>query len=93
MGQPVLPALPRGYFAIGAERISKALNLGNLMRSERKLAQAIESWRALESERMLTNSRRVGCRNPGAASSWPRRSSAEAAWWSSRIPAGSRTRP
>ena len=33
MGQPVLPALPRGYFAIGAERISKALNLGNLMRS------------------------------------------------------------
>ena len=27
------PALPRGYFAIGAERISKALNLGNLMRS------------------------------------------------------------
>jgi tRNA G18 (ribose-2'-O)-methylase SpoU len=33
MVQPVLPALPRGYFAIGAERISKALNLGNLMRS------------------------------------------------------------
>ena len=33
MDQPVLPALPRGYFAIGAERISKALNLGNLMRS------------------------------------------------------------
>ena len=33
MGQPVLSALPRGYFAIGAERISKALNLGNLMRS------------------------------------------------------------
>jgi tRNA G18 (ribose-2'-O)-methylase SpoU len=29
------PALPqaRGYFAIGAQRISKALNLGNLMRS------------------------------------------------------------
>jgi tRNA G18 (ribose-2'-O)-methylase SpoU len=25
--------VPRGYFAIGAERISKALNLGNLMRS------------------------------------------------------------
>jgi tRNA G18 (ribose-2'-O)-methylase SpoU len=24
---------PRGYFAIGAERISKSLNLGNLMRS------------------------------------------------------------
>ena len=28
-----LPSLPRGYFAIGAQRISKALNLGNLMRS------------------------------------------------------------
>ena len=27
------PMLPRGYFAIGAERTSKALNLGNLMRS------------------------------------------------------------
>lgn len=27
------PAALRGYFAIGAERISKALNLGNLMRS------------------------------------------------------------
>jgi tRNA G18 (ribose-2'-O)-methylase SpoU len=27
------PPQPRGYFAIGAERISKALNLGNLMRS------------------------------------------------------------
>ena len=26
-------ALPRGYFGIGAQRISKALNLGNLMRS------------------------------------------------------------
>jgi hypothetical protein len=26
-------ALPRGYFGVGAERISKALNLGNLMRS------------------------------------------------------------
>jgi tRNA G18 (ribose-2'-O)-methylase SpoU len=33
MDQSTLPALPRGYFAIGAERISKALNLGNLMRS------------------------------------------------------------
>jgi tRNA G18 (ribose-2'-O)-methylase SpoU len=33
MHQP--PSLPtgRGYFAVGAERISKALNLGNLMRS------------------------------------------------------------
>ena len=27
------PPLARGYFAIGAERISKALNLGNIMRS------------------------------------------------------------
>jgi tRNA G18 (ribose-2'-O)-methylase SpoU len=27
------PPEPRGYFAIGAERMSKALNLGNLMRS------------------------------------------------------------
>jgi len=33
MHQPI-PSLPaRGYFAIGAERISKAINLGNLMRS------------------------------------------------------------
>jgi tRNA G18 (ribose-2'-O)-methylase SpoU len=31
--KPAASALPRGYFAIGAERISKALNLGNLMRS------------------------------------------------------------
>ena len=27
------PPPPRGYFAVGAERISKALNLGNIMRS------------------------------------------------------------
>ena len=27
------PPKPRGYFAVGAERMSKALNLGNLMRS------------------------------------------------------------
>ncbi len=27
------PPTPRGYFAIGAERTSKSLNLGNLMRS------------------------------------------------------------
>jgi tRNA G18 (ribose-2'-O)-methylase SpoU len=33
MNQPAHPSLTRGYFAIGAERISKALNLGNLMRS------------------------------------------------------------
>lgn len=31
--KPVPPPLSRGYFAIGAERISKCLNLGNLMRS------------------------------------------------------------
>lgn len=33
--QPLPPPSPktRGYFAIGAERMSKALNLGNLMRS------------------------------------------------------------
>jgi len=30
---PNWPPTPRGYFAIGAERMSKALNLGNLMRS------------------------------------------------------------
>jgi tRNA G18 (ribose-2'-O)-methylase SpoU len=29
----IWPPRPRGYFAIGAERMSKALNLGNLMRS------------------------------------------------------------
>jgi tRNA G18 (ribose-2'-O)-methylase SpoU len=33
MDQAFQSALPRGYFAIGAERISKSLNLGNLMRS------------------------------------------------------------
>jgi tRNA G18 (ribose-2'-O)-methylase SpoU len=33
MSRPDVPAPPRGYFAIGAERISKSLNLGNLMRS------------------------------------------------------------
>jgi tRNA G18 (ribose-2'-O)-methylase SpoU len=31
--QSAPPPLARGYFAIGAERISKCLNLGNLMRS------------------------------------------------------------
>lgn len=30
---PPYPAPGRGYFAIGAERISKSLNVGNLMRS------------------------------------------------------------
>lgn len=33
MREPTLSPLPRGYFAVGAERISKSLNLGNLMRS------------------------------------------------------------
>lgn len=33
MRDPSLSPLPRGYFAIGAERISKSLNLGNLLRS------------------------------------------------------------
>ena len=33
MQQPVPSPLGRGYFAIGAERVSKALNLGNLMRA------------------------------------------------------------
>jgi tRNA G18 (ribose-2'-O)-methylase SpoU len=33
MHQPTSPSSSRGYFGIGAERISKALNLGNLMRS------------------------------------------------------------
>ncbi|CAN1723469.1 RNA methyltransferase [Hyphomicrobium sp. 1Nfss2.1] len=31
--QSTWPPTPRGYFAIGAERMSKSLNLGNLMRS------------------------------------------------------------
>ena len=33
MSPPNWPPTARGYFAIGAERMSKALNLGNLMRS------------------------------------------------------------
>jgi tRNA G18 (ribose-2'-O)-methylase SpoU len=33
MREPGATSLGRGYFAIGAERISKSLNLGNLMRS------------------------------------------------------------
>jgi tRNA G18 (ribose-2'-O)-methylase SpoU len=33
MHRPTSPASPRGYFGIGVERVSKALNLGNLMRS------------------------------------------------------------
>ncbi|MFY0612359.1 MAG: RNA methyltransferase [Hyphomicrobiaceae bacterium] len=33
MNPETWPPTPRGYFAIGAEKTSKALNLGNLMRS------------------------------------------------------------
>ena len=33
------PPTARGYFAIGAERMSKSLNLGNLMRSAHGFAQ------------------------------------------------------
>jgi tRNA G18 (ribose-2'-O)-methylase SpoU len=33
MRQPGTTSRARGYFAIGAERVSKSLNLGNLMRS------------------------------------------------------------
>ena len=33
MSQIPVPPVNRGYFAIGAERISKSLNVGNLMRS------------------------------------------------------------
>jgi tRNA G18 (ribose-2'-O)-methylase SpoU len=33
MHQPQPSSPPRGYFGVGAERISKSLNLGNLMRS------------------------------------------------------------
>jgi len=33
MPEPTPPHTTRGYFAIGAERMSKSLNLGNLMRS------------------------------------------------------------
>ena len=45
--------LPRGYFAIGAERMSKALNLGNMMRSAHGFGAAFTftigaSYQALE---------------------------------------------
>jgi tRNA G18 (ribose-2'-O)-methylase SpoU len=53
MGQPALPPLTRGYFAVGAERISKCLNLGNLMRSAHGFGAAFTftigaSYQALE---------------------------------------------
>ncbi len=47
------PPTPRGYFAIGAERMSKSLNLGNLMRSAHGFGASFTStvgatYRALE---------------------------------------------
>lgn len=47
------PPLPKGYFAIGAERMSKSLNLGNLMRSAHGFGAAFTftvgaHYRALE---------------------------------------------
>ena len=47
------PPKPRGYFAIGAERMSKALNLGNLMRSAHAFGASFTftigaTYRALE---------------------------------------------
>ena len=33
MSTVLAPPVNRGYFAVGAERISKSLNVGNLMRS------------------------------------------------------------
>jgi tRNA G18 (ribose-2'-O)-methylase SpoU len=53
MSRPPPSAFPRGYFAIGAERISKCLNLGNLMRSAHGFGAAFTftigaSYQALE---------------------------------------------
>jgi tRNA G18 (ribose-2'-O)-methylase SpoU len=53
MTQPSQSVQPRGFFAIGAERISKALNLGNLMRSAHGFGAAFTftigaSYQALE---------------------------------------------
>lgn len=47
------PPLPKGYFAIGAERMSKSLNLGNLMRSAHAFGASFTftvgaTYRALE---------------------------------------------
>ncbi len=49
------PPTPRGYFAIGAERMSKALNLGNLMRSAHGFGASFTftigaTYRALEAQ-------------------------------------------
>ncbi len=55
MRDPSLSPLPRGYFAIGAERISKSLNLGNLMRSAHGFGAAFTftlgaTYQALEAQ-------------------------------------------
>lgn len=47
--------MPKGYFAIGAERISKSLNLGNLMRSAHGFGAAFTftvgaTYKALEAQ-------------------------------------------
>ncbi len=62
MSQPALPKLPRGYFAIGAERMSKALNLGNMMRSAHGFGAAFTftigaSYQALEARADTSKSR------------------------------------
>ena len=85
MQQPVPPPLGRGYFAIGAERISKALNLGNLMRSAHGLAraspsqsgQATRPWRRAPIPRKERSTCHI---TTGRASpSWPYRTAA--VWW------------
>jgi tRNA G18 (ribose-2'-O)-methylase SpoU len=53
MTDPTVEKLTRGYFAIGAERMSKSLNLGNLMRSAHAFGAAFTftigaTYRALE---------------------------------------------
>ncbi len=50
------PPSARGYFAIGAERMSKSLNLGNLMRSAHGFGASFTftvgaTYRALEAYR------------------------------------------
>jgi len=54
------PPKPRGYFAIGAERMSKALNLGNLMRSAHAFGASFTftigaTYRALEARTDTSN--------------------------------------
>lgn len=55
MRDPSLSPLPRGYFAVGAERISKSLNLGNLLRSAHGFGAAFTftlgaTYQALEAQ-------------------------------------------